>query len=46
MSYGISFDSPVWLALLATIPLVWWLGQHSLGAMGRVRRLFGPALLA
>ncbi len=44
MSYGISFDSPIWLVLLATIPLVWWLGQRSLGAMGRVRRLFVCAL--
>ncbi len=40
MSYGISFDSPAWLVLLATIPLVWWIGQRSLGAMGRVRRVF------
>ncbi len=43
-SYGIAFDSPAWLLLLGAVPLVWWLGRRSLGAMGRGRRLFVCAL--
>ncbi|HEY2839385.1 MAG TPA: VWA domain-containing protein [Pirellulales bacterium] len=37
-SYGISFERPVWLYLLAVIPLLWWWGQNSLMAFGRARR--------
>lgn len=32
------FDSPAWLALLAVLPLLWWLSRHSLAGLGPVRR--------
>lgn len=34
----ISFGEPWYLLLLLGLPLVWWLGRHSLSAMSRVRR--------
>jgi len=37
-SYGLSFDRPAWLLLLAVIPLLWWWGRNSLMAFGRLRR--------
>ncbi|HEX3869863.1 MAG TPA: VWA domain-containing protein, partial [Pirellulales bacterium] len=36
---GIAFDSPWWLALLALIPALWWLGLRSLAGLGAWRRI-------
>jgi uncharacterized membrane protein len=38
--FEISFQYPLWLLLLATIPVVWWLGVKSLSGIGPWRRLF------
>ena len=37
--YRISFVSPLWLLLLAALPLVWWYGWRALRLMGMPRRL-------
>jgi uncharacterized membrane protein len=34
----IAFDRPAYLALLALIPPLWWLGRRSLAGLGRLRR--------
>jgi uncharacterized membrane protein len=36
--HSIAFDRPAYLVLLALIPLMIWLGRHSLAGLGRVRR--------
>ena len=36
--HTIAFDRPAYLALLALIPVMWWLGYRSLAGLGRWRR--------
>src|SRR4051794_32610100 len=43
MNY-LAFDSPWYLALLAVLPLVWWVSFRSLAGLGPVRRLVAIAL--
>jgi uncharacterized membrane protein len=38
MHYSLAFDRPVYLALLALVPVLWWLGYRSLAGLGRWRR--------
>ena len=44
LDYRITFDQPAYLALLAVIPLLWWIGRRSLAGMGRGRRWMALAL--
>ena len=37
-NHSLAFDRPAYLALLGLIPLMWWLGYHSLSGLGRWRR--------
>ena len=43
-SYGLSFESPGYLALLAAVPVVWWLSFRGLAALGPVRRIVALGL--
>jgi uncharacterized membrane protein/Mg-chelatase subunit ChlD len=36
--YTLTFDAPAWLALLAALPVLWWLSIRSLAGLGPVRR--------
>ena len=36
--HSIAFDRPAYLALLALVPVMWWLGYRSLAGLGRWRR--------
>lgn len=38
MPLRLGFDHPTYLWLLLAIPLLWWIGYKSLGALGRYRR--------
>ena len=40
----LSFDNPNYLWLLAALPVLWWIGFSSLGALGRYRRAFALLL--
>jgi uncharacterized membrane protein/Mg-chelatase subunit ChlD len=40
----LDFDSPGYLALLALVPLLWWLSYRSLAGLGRLRRWLAIAL--
>jgi Mg-chelatase subunit ChlD len=40
----IAFDRPVWLLLLAVVPVVWWLSLRSLAGLGPVRRVVAIVL--
>lgn len=44
LHYGITFDRPAFLLLLAVVPLFWRLGQRSLGALGSGRRALALVL--
>jgi len=44
LHYGLSFDRPAYLLLLAVIPLLWFVGRRSLGALGPWRRALALAL--
>jgi uncharacterized membrane protein/Mg-chelatase subunit ChlD len=37
-AFRITFDQPAYLLLLGLLPVIWWLGRHSLAALGPVRR--------
>lgn len=39
LSYRLGFDAPGYLALLALVPLLWWLSFRSLAGLGRIRRV-------
>ncbi len=36
----LGFDHPGYLWLLLALPILWWIGYESLGALGKVRRAF------
>src|SRR5262245_40790609 len=38
LKWSITFLSPLWLILLAALPLVWWISWQSLGGLGRLRK--------
>jgi uncharacterized membrane protein/Mg-chelatase subunit ChlD len=38
-SYRLGFDHPVYLWLLAALPLIWWIGFSRLAALGNFRRV-------
>ncbi len=38
--FRLGFDHPVYLWLLAGVPLIWWFGSKPLGVLGRGRRGF------
>lgn len=40
----LSFDNPNYLWLLVGLPVLWWIGFSSLGALGRYRRAFALLL--
>lgn len=42
--FRLSFDNPNYLWLLACLPLLWWIGFSSLGALGQYRRAFALLL--
>jgi len=42
--HSLAFDRPGYLALLALIPVLWWLGYRSLAGLGRWRRRFALSL--
>ncbi|MBX3411271.1 MAG: VWA domain-containing protein [Pirellulales bacterium] len=42
--YSLHFDRPIYLWLLAVVPLFWVLGRHSLAALGGARRWLALAL--
>jgi uncharacterized membrane protein/Mg-chelatase subunit ChlD len=42
--FWITFDRPWYLLLLALMPVLWWLGRHSLTGLGPVRRWTALAL--
>jgi hypothetical protein len=42
--YQVDFESPRYLALLAAVPLVWWLSYRSLAGLGHWRRLLALIL--
>lgn len=44
LGYRIDFDAPAYLALLALIPVVWWLSYRSLSGLGRLRRFLALLL--
>ncbi|REJ66436.1 MAG: VWA domain-containing protein [Planctomycetota bacterium] len=37
--YNLTFESPLWLLLLAVVPVLWWASLRSLAGLGRVRRV-------
>lgn len=39
-----AFDQPIYLLLLAIVPLIWWMSRNSLAQMGRVRRALALGL--
>lgn len=39
MPYRLGFDHPVYLWLLALLPVIWWVGFTRLAALGGVRRI-------
>lgn len=43
-NHSLAFDRPGYLALLALIPILWWLGYRSLAGLGRWRRLLALTL--
>ncbi|HYO26563.1 MAG TPA: VWA domain-containing protein [Lacipirellulaceae bacterium] len=38
LSHSLAFDRPAYLALLALLPVIWWLGRESLASLGPWRR--------
>ena len=46
MSQGfeIAFDRPWFLTLFLLLPIIWWMGFHSLAGLGSWRRLFALLL--
>jgi Mg-chelatase subunit ChlD len=44
LPHSLAFDRPAYLALLALLPVLWWLGYRSLAGMGRWRRMMALAL--
>ena len=40
----LGFDHPAYLWLLLGLPVLWWVGFHSLAALGSVRRWFALAM--
>ncbi|MFK8114945.1 MAG: VWA domain-containing protein [Rubripirellula sp.] len=43
-SMRLGFDHPGYLWLLLALPVLWWIGYESLGALGRFRRWFALIL--
>jgi len=43
-SYHIIFDKPVWLGLLALLPVLWWFSARSLSGLGPIRKWFAIGL--
>lgn len=40
----LGFDHPGYLWLLLALPILWWIGYESLGALGKIRRAFALIL--
>ncbi len=40
----LGFDHPGYLWLLLALPILWWIGYESLGALGKIRRAFALTL--
>ncbi len=38
LDYRLAFDRPSYLLLLAVLPVLWWIGRHSLAGLGAWRR--------
>ena len=38
LAFEYAFERPWWLLLLLLIPVIWWLGFHSLAGLGRTRQ--------
>ncbi len=43
-NHSLAFDRPGYLALLALVPVMWWLGYRSLAGLGRWRRAMALVL--
>jgi hypothetical protein len=44
MPFSISFQEPLWLLLLALVPVVWIVSRQSMGALGGWRALLANIL--
>ncbi len=38
LDYRLDFERPYYLLLLALVPVLWWIGRHSLAGLGTWRR--------